>query len=103
MTSANQTTCADCKNEKESSETIDLACKNHSICSKCYFTRGKAYKDLACSECSGEKKGIWIFADDSNIWIEAMKLKGKQKGFKAPNLDTGEEEYQSIVLRDTSC
>ncbi len=74
------TTCADCK--KESSKTIDLACKNHLICSECYFTRGKASKDLACSECSGERKGIWIFADDSNIWIEAMKLKGKQKGFK---------------------
>ncbi len=36
----------------------------------------------ACLECAGKNKGIWIFVDDSNIWIEAKKLKGKQKGFK---------------------
>lgn len=30
----------------------------------------------------GNMPGIWIFVDDSNLWIEAKKLQGRRKGFK---------------------
>ena len=32
---------------------------------------------------AGTLPGIWIFVDDSNIWIEAKKLQGQAKGFKS--------------------
>ena len=43
---------------------------------------------LNCGKCTPEDTsestsppGIWVFVDDSNIWIEAKKLKSKLKGF----------------------
>ena len=34
-------------------------------------------------ESAGKLPGIWIFVHQSNMWIEAKKLYGRQKGFKS--------------------
>lgn len=44
-------------------------------CPECCSTDDQSY--------STKNKPIWIFVDDSNIWIEAKKLVCKLKGFKA--------------------
>ena len=83
--------CLDCK---APNATIKLKCncEAHFICGKCISSRiesnpaDQAGSVLVCMVCSGAavsgEKGVWIYVDDSNIWIEAKKLAGKKKGFK---------------------
>ena len=39
--------------------------------------------DAADDDSPGKLPGIWIFVHQSNMWIEAKKLYGRQKGFKS--------------------
>jgi uncharacterized LabA/DUF88 family protein len=83
--------CVYCKNEGSNS----LGCKQHVICQECLPKNIDkfGYKDGAlytCPECVGSTaprmRNVWIFADNSNIWIEAMKHTAERKGF-TPTLD----------------
>ena len=65
-------------------------CKQHVICQECVpknidkfgYKNGALY---ICPECVGSTaprmRNVWIFADNSNIWIEAMKHTAERKGF----------------------
>ena len=65
-------------------------CKEHAsykdaLLSKPPETRDEsttAEKVIVSEFFNGEMPGVWIFVDDSNIWIEAMKLQSRKKGFK---------------------
>lgn len=43
---------------------------------------GMCEQQLLPQTSSTPARGIWIFVNDSNIWIEAKKLQSKQKSFK---------------------
>ena len=85
--------CDDCKQTSDSKN--DLKCKKHIICQDCLVRRVHSqHQDVFdCMLCesnavqpssfAGKLPGIHIFVDDSNIWIEAKKLQGRAKGFKA--------------------
>ena len=70
---------------------FSLKCElKHKICQKCLPTNTKRfgceeYEMYTCPECYTEptvpSPHVWIFADNSNIWIEAMKHASKMKGF----------------------
>ena len=60
---------------------------SHSLCCGCLKINFRKYGDYTCPECStdvkkSKVKPIWLFVDDSNIWIEAKKVVSKLKGFK---------------------
>ena len=83
--------CVYCKKEG----SISLVCKQHVICQECLPENIKKFgykKDelYTCPECVGSTaprmRNVWIFADNSNIWIEAMKHAAERKGF-TPTLD----------------
>lgn len=81
--------CHDCK---EHEGEVDLQCKIHKICKECASIRFADDAGKNCSICSPstppkseemeKHQPIWIYVDDSNIWIEAKKLMGKKKEFK---------------------
>ena len=100
--------CEDCR---EAESVADLACKKHRVCADCLVQRAKAdpLKVLQCNTCESastkpaegagdeavrdglkdscdppELPGIFIFVDDSNIWIEAKKLSASKKFKTAP-------------------
>ncbi|CAI8010427.1 AP-1 complex subunit beta-1 [Geodia barretti] len=70
---------------------FSLKCElKHKICQKCLPTNTKRFgyeedEMYTCPECYTEptvpSPHVWIFADNSNIWIEAMKHASKMKGF----------------------
>ena len=85
--------CMDC--QKGMTDTIRLKCKKHFICESCHderedrpeFTR----KIRECQKCHPEvfqtqTPKVWIYVDDSNLWIE-----GKKAYAKAHNLLTSED------------
>ena len=72
---------------------VELDCNaGHSMCKGCLKVNVQKYgsEDMyTCPECSTDtasfstkQKPIWIFVDDSNIWIQAKKLVSKLKRFK---------------------
>ena len=90
MASSSGYFCADCSHTSDSKN--DLECKKHTVCKDCLVKRAlsKPQSIFGCTLCEVPDKDslldedrIWIFVDDSNIWIEAKKLQGKAKGFKA--------------------
>ena len=99
--------CVDCGAElqtgSDKAQTMLLNCKAHCICSECLQRRAisKPTQLLDCSSCNSQQatsklisdnsqrdvekpseKPIWIYVDDSNIWIEAKKLASIVKGLK---------------------
>lgn len=88
--------CIDCNQPGP----IKLSCKSHFICGSCVVDRQNkepGVNPLACrlsacrlevappvSSCEELEQAVWIYVDDSNIWIEAKKLASKKKGFKTP-------------------
>ena len=81
--------CVDCGSKCEESEVTKLHCCRHFVCNqKCFVNRfhcSDSKEDmLKCSKCYDLTidPGIYIFVDDSNIWIEAKHLQSKLKGFK---------------------
>ena len=81
-------TCVYCKTEES---LFSLACERHSICRECLPNNiekfgSKRDEMYICPECTGATTGqpphVLIFADNSNIWIEAMKHAGDKKGFR---------------------
>lgn len=105
--------CADCcKHGVAEAKTYDdniirLKCMCHGVCSKCLEVRAKARPNtlLSCDTCSSpaspldqdgacidtcevklanvDEPGVWIYVDDSNIWIEAKKLASKVNRLKS--------------------
>ncbi len=81
--------CVDCRSECQESDVTKLHCQKHFICNrKCFpnrFHMARTKLDmLKCSVCYdiNESPGIYIFVDDSNIWIGAKTLQSKLKRFK---------------------
>ena len=77
------------------SKLIDLepCSMGHQMCRSCLKENAKKFGNnemYTCPNCTAEaedsskigNKPIWIFVDDSNIWIEAKKLAGRQKGLR---------------------
>ena len=77
--------CLNCPKEG----ILPLDCGQHKLCSKCLKTNAIKYGaeklDVcpACAEPPSPSSPIWIFVDNSNIWIGAKKLASKVKGFKS--------------------
>ena len=81
--------CQDCGSEQSN---VKLECSKHVVCASCVGQRAisKPQNLLKCEECVKRKEsasedtpgGIWIFLDNSNIWIEAKKLQSKKRKFK---------------------
>ena len=102
-----------CKPSCDGVGTIPLQCRLHFCCQTCLIARaeqleeaqkcaicssansnpteGLSVEELPVKRSSSSEPGIWIFVDDSNIWIEAKKLAGKNKHFK-----TGEDHRVRI-------
>ena len=79
--------CADCPAKCDKSAVMELNCGKHSVCkSKCFpnrFQRPGVKGDvLFCSICPDTSRGIFIFVDDSNIWIGAKTLQSRLKCHK---------------------
>lgn len=69
--------CSSCKPKEYDSYRDALLSKQPEV------KRENADEEVKVSEFfNGELPGIWIFVDDSNIWIEAMKLQSQKKGLK---------------------
>ena len=98
--------------------TFNLLCRLHFCCQKCLNARAEQLEEnvLKCTICStsaanpkndlsfekqpvpvkrstSSEPGIWIYVDDSNIWIEVKTLAGKKKKFK-----TGEDHRIRIDI-----
>lgn len=95
---ASAPSCCGC--EKNVGETT-LKCQSHKLCAACLDARvlkedPSKYRDcLICRTASFAVTSgmIWIYVDDSNIWIEAKKLASKMKGYK-----TGEDHRIRIDI-----
>ena len=80
------TKCVYCESEGNG---IPLECEvQHKICRRCLPKNSKQFgadEMFTCPECNIEptvpSQHVWIFADNSNIWIEAMKHASRTKGF----------------------
>ena len=78
--------CVNCKREG----VVPLACKQHHICVDCLKKNAKmfGYQEMyTCPECTkptAQPPHVWIFADNSNIWIMAMKRAAERKKFTRP-------------------
>ena len=85
--------CVDCGEVQPSDKAMKLECEAHYICSCCLKKRAvcKPAQLLACTTCSSnshqlqhattngnpaqcDEKPIWIYVDDSNLWIAAKRL-----------------------------
>ena len=85
--------CMDCQSECELTTCTKLECGKHFTCNvACLAVRVTRIKNeegiLHCTVCHivSPLQGIFIFVDDSNIWIGAKKLQSKLKRYK-----TGED------------
>ncbi len=78
--------CLDCTSECQ--DATKLHCLKHFVCSKCFQNRYHAadtkHDMVKCSVCYdfNESPGIYIFVDDSNIWIAAKALQSKLRHLK---------------------
>lgn len=95
--------CIDCM--KTDSSYNSLECGEHSICTNCVVARIQSKTDqkscevcpLNLSRCCHESceictpnpssseghPEIWIFVDNSNLWIEAKKLQSEKRNFES--------------------
>ena len=89
-TKADDIVCVRCGSDKKLRE-LEHCTEGHKMCNGCLKVNAERFgiKDMdTCPECfstedySMKQKPIWIFVDDSNIWIEAKKLVSKLKRFK---------------------
>lgn len=90
--------CDDCYNIVD--KTFPLLCEEHTICRKCLVLRARhqpsqvmrciitshgeseiVLPQAKASDESNTDNGIWIFVDDSTIWVEAKKLQSTRKGY----------------------
>ena len=72
---------------------IELKCKKHRLCQNClpqnvakYGASAEAMYTCPANECAvvaSPSPPIWIYVDNSNIWIGAKYLASKEKGFKS--------------------
>ena len=78
--------CVYCESE---GNVFPLLCEvEHKLCQKCLpknakrFGLDEMYTCPECTESTVPSPHVWIFADNSNIWIEAMKHASKTNGFR---------------------
>ena len=79
---APNTRCVTCENDGN----IALTCEaKHKMCQDCFPTNLKRFPSSMftcprCTEATDQVRSpyVWIFADDSNMWIEAKKHAGKK-------------------------
>ncbi len=99
-TKATTPSCSGCNQDIPAEKPIVLRCKSHFLCDVCFLERGRTQSTsdmLDCSTCASSQSkpsAIWIYVDDSNLWIEAKKLAAAKKGFKTiedhrVRIDTG--------------
>ena len=84
--------CLDCARKGYPHPLHRLQCQQHEVCAECLKKRVSEKQDrfLECQAphddievmAAERPENVWIFVDDSNIWIEAMKLASKEKKFK---------------------
>lgn len=73
----------DCESCKAKEYNPSYSFKDALLCKQPNFEQNTAIAPLKDSVFFNSKMpGIWIFVDDSNIWIEAMKFQCREKGFK---------------------
>ena len=72
-----QLDCADCG---QLAGQWPLACQDHVICTKCCTARASNKTLYPKNYCNCQP--IWIFVDNSNIWIAAKSYIAKSKGFQ---------------------
>ena len=73
--------CVDCQKGAQKTGTIRLKCEKHFICENCWDTREElefTRKIRECQKChpevfQAEPPKVWIYVDDSNLWIEGKK------------------------------
>ena len=89
--------CAECRGSQPR-KGMPLDCDKHWVCRDCIQIRAdRVSSDIfRCTICPGtgiqsrdsstmdaeEKENVWIFVDDSNIWIEGKKLRAKMGKLK---------------------
>ena len=90
-----ESTCVECERVCIG-ERITLECREHFVCMKCLPKRAERLgNDVAsCVACRNSRTfsqdtspvdardNVWIFVDDSNIWIEGKKLRAKVQHLK---------------------
>lgn len=73
--------CVECKfKEYDPSYPYSAAVRHETTITD--ITQKEAANPKESTKIDGTLPGIWIFVDDSNIWIEAKKLQSKMKDFK---------------------
>ena len=88
-----QLDCADCG---QLAGQWPLACQDHVICTMCCTKRvsnEKLYPKNYCNYC----QPIWIFLDNSNIWIEAKKYIAMSKGLLAKEDPRVRIEFGNLI------
>lgn len=90
-----ESTCVEC-DKVCIGEKITLDCSDHHVCIKCLPKRAERLGNdvVSCVACRNSraftrgtspvdvKDNVWIFVDDSNIWIEGKKLRAKVQHLK---------------------
>ena len=71
--------CGECVKEKE---TTPLSYRDALLCKKPTTIAEEQNEDAEASIHEELPGGIWIFVDDSNIWIEAKKLQSEKRKLK---------------------
>ena len=101
-----ESTCVECDNTARTGGRIPLDCGEHHVCMQCLPKRAERLgSDVkSCVACRNSracqstspvdvKDNVWIFVDDSNIWIEGKKLRAK-----AQHLKTAEDPRARIDI-----
>ena len=79
--------CLNCAGEG----SVELTCKEHRLCQKCLTKNAHKYgiEEMytcpadECSVAAAPSLPVWIYVDNSNIWIGAKYLANKEKHFKS--------------------
>lgn len=95
--------CHKCNSVKTSNELVSLSCSTHSVCKGCLnSTECKQREDIFSSEFYDppSKESIYVYMDNSNVWIEAKKLKGQLKGKEDRQIRVDVGKLLKIIAKD---
>lgn len=72
--------CWNCKKCVSQDQTkVCIKCKDKTVCYKCIVDGGHNGKSV-CADCALEiKDQVWLFLDNSNLWIESKKLRAEKR------------------------
>lgn len=78
-------TCVFC--DAKQYQGYETPCCIRAVCAPCMARHAYMWVDRKCQACSKDEiyNKAWVFVDDSNLWIEGMKLRARQLNFDAPN------------------